>query len=162
MSTAYYWTFTTIPKLAHLFFLLRCPHPTQWSESRWVWTICLTLESITHIPHHAMKVVEWTLQFTLRSISEYRISYKTMFPLLVVTAFLYVVVSCFQFAFLALTMNHPGGAEWWPILYRSYLWWSPHHGRIGFLLLPSAQIKRKTLCWDLVQAVLRDRVWTKV
>lgn len=95
--------FTTALKLAHLFFLLYYPvntvsrpHPTLWSESRWVCTICLTHESITHIPHHAMKVVEWKLRFTLMSISEYRISYKIMFPLMFVTAFLYMVVSCFS------------------------------------------------------------------
>lgn len=68
--------FTTALKLAYLFFLLYYPvntvsrpHPTLWSESRWVCTICLTHESITHIPHHAMKVVEWTLRFTLMSIT---------------------------------------------------------------------------------------------
>lgn len=51
-----------------------------------------------------------------------------------------------SFLAFSLPVSHPGGANWWLIPYKIYLWCAPHHGKIGFLHLPKrSDTKENTL-----------------
>lgn len=111
----------TILKLRLLRFLHCCPmstesrpHPTLCSEGSWTYT-------------------------TVRSRKRwYRIPSKTTFTRCVWHPF------CRRsFLAFSLPVSHPGGANWWLVPYKTDLWGSPHHGKIGFLHLPKCSDKEE-------------------